>query len=156
MSEKSSGGIKVKNVSQRLMWHGMSLFLLGLFTGFAEPHFANIRMGLAAHLEGLMNGTFLLGLGAAWAQVKLPPRMETITFWSALYGTYINWLVTTLAAIFGTAALSPITGAGHSGRGWQESLVTVGFITVGLAIVASSMLLLWGLRAAKEPHNEAR
>jgi hydroxylaminobenzene mutase len=153
MSEKSSGGIEAKNVSRRLMWHGMSLFLLGLLTGFAEPHFANIRMGLAAHLEGLMNGTFLLALGAVWTQVKLPPRMETIAFWSALDGTYINWLVTTLAAIFGTAALSPITGAGHSGRGWQESLVTIGFITVGLAIVASSMLLLWGLRAAKEPHK---
>jgi (hydroxyamino)benzene mutase len=35
-------------MSRRLMWHGMSLFLLGLLTGFAEPHFANIRMGLAA------------------------------------------------------------------------------------------------------------
>jgi len=141
-------------MSRRLMWHGMSLFLLGLLTGFAEPHFANIRMGLAAHLEGLMNGTFLLALGAAWAQVKLPPRMEAIAFWSALYGTYMNWVVTTLAAIFGTVALSPITAAGRpSAGGWQESLVTVGFITVGLAIVASSMLLLWGLRAAKEPHK---
>ena len=38
------------------MWHGMLLFLLGLLTGFAEPHFGNVRMGLAAHLEGVMNG----------------------------------------------------------------------------------------------------
>jgi hydroxylaminobenzene mutase len=136
-------------MSRRLMWHGMSLFLLGLLTGFAEPHFANIRMGLAAHLEGLMNGTFLLALGAAWPQVKLPPRMEAIAFWSALYGAYMNWVVTTLAAIFGTGALSPITAPGRSAPGWQESLVTVGFITVGLAIVASSMLLLWGLRTPK-------
>jgi (hydroxyamino)benzene mutase len=136
-------------MSRRLMWHGMSLFLLGLLTGFAEPHFANIRMGLAAHLEGLMNGTFLLALGAAWAQVKLPAWMETIAFWSALYGTYINWLVTTLAAAFGTAALSPITAVGHSGLGWQERLMTIGFITVGLTIVTSSVLVLWGLRAPK-------
>jgi hydroxylaminobenzene mutase len=106
-------------------------------------------MGLAAHLEGLMNGTFLLALGAVWTEVRLSPRTETIAFWTALYGTYINWLVTTLAAAFGTAALSPITGAGHSGLGWQERLVTGGFITVGLAIVTSSVLVLWGLRAAK-------
>jgi hydroxylaminobenzene mutase len=131
------------------MWHGMCLFLLGLLTGFAEPRFANMRMGLAAHLEGLMNGTFLLALGAAWTEVKLSPRMGTVAFWTALYGTYINWLVTTLAAAFGTAALSPITGAGHSGRAWQESLVKIGFITVGLTIVTSSVLVLWGLRAAK-------
>jgi (hydroxyamino)benzene mutase len=131
------------------MWHGMCLFLLGLLTGFAEPRFANIRMGLAAHLEGLMNGTFLLALGAVWTEVRLSPRMETIAFWTALYGTYINWLVTTLAAAFGTAALSPITGAGHSGLDWQERLVAGGFITVGLTIVTSSVLVLWGLRAAK-------
>jgi hydroxylaminobenzene mutase len=141
--------IEMQHANRRLMWHGMCLFLLGLLTGFAEPRFANIRMGLAAHLEGLMNGTFLLALGAVWTEVRLSPRMETIAFWTALYGTYINWLVTTLAAAFGTAALSPITGAGHSGLGWQERLVTGGFITVGLTIVTSSVLVLWGLRAAK-------
>ena len=54
----------MENSHRRLMWHGMFLFLLGLITGFAEQHFANIRMGLAAHLEGVMNGTFLLALGA--------------------------------------------------------------------------------------------
>jgi hydroxylaminobenzene mutase len=125
----------------------MFLFLLGLFTGFAEQHFANVRMGLAAHLEGVMNGTFLIALGAAWTEVRLAPRVEGITYWTALYGTYGNWLVTTLAAVFGTAALSPITGVGHRGQPWQESLVTVGFMSVGLAIIASSLLVLWGLRA---------
>jgi hydroxylaminobenzene mutase len=44
------------------MWHGMLLFLLGLLTGFVEQRFANVRMGLAAHLEGVMNGTFLVAL----------------------------------------------------------------------------------------------
>ena len=94
----------MEGTHRRLMWHGMCLFVLGLVTGFAEPHFANMRMGLAAHLEGLMNGTFLVALGAGG-----------------------------LAAL-GLAA-------------WQETLVTMGFLTVGISIVASSMLVLWGLRA---------
>jgi hydroxylaminobenzene mutase len=132
------------------MWHGMCLFLIGLVTGFAEQHFANIRMGLAAHLEGVMNGTFLVALGAAWTEVRLSPRTKAIAYWTALYGTYGNWVVTTLAAAFGTAALSPITG-GHSGQPWQESLVTVGFLTVGVTIVASSVFVLWGLRAKPLP-----
>jgi len=55
--------------------------------------------------------------------------------------------VTTLAAAFGTAALSPITGAGHSGQPWQEGFVTVGFLSVGITIIASSILILWGLRS---------
>ena len=133
--------------NRRLMWHGMFLFLLGLFTGFAETHFANTRMGLAAHLEGVMNGTFLVAVGAIWTEVKLPPRVKTIAYWTLLFGTYFNWLITTLAAIFGTAALSPITGAGHSGQPWQESLVLMGFLSVGIAIVAASIIMLIGLRA---------
>jgi (hydroxyamino)benzene mutase len=132
--------------NRRLMFHGMCLFVLGLFTGFAEQHFANVRMGLAAHLEGLMNGIFLLALGAAWPHLKLPPLASSIAFWAVLYGTYGNWLTTMLAAVFGTAALSPITGAGHSGQPWQESLVTAGFMSVGITIVIASVLVLWGLR----------
>jgi hydroxylaminobenzene mutase len=137
--------------NRRLMWHGMCLFLIGLVTGFAEHHFSNMRMGLAAHLEGVMNGTFLVALGAAWNEVRVSPRTKAIAFWTALYGTYGNWFVTTLAAAFGTAALSPITGAGRGGQPWQESLVTVGFLTVGMTIVASSILSLWGLRAKALP-----
>jgi hydroxylaminobenzene mutase len=137
--------------NRRLMWHGMCLFLIGLVTGFAEHHFSNMRMGLAAHLEGVMNGTFLVALGAAWNEVRVSPRTKAIAFWTALYGTYGNWFVTTLAASFGTVALSPITGAGRSGQPWQESLVTVGFLSVGITIVASSVLSLWGLRAKALP-----
>lgn len=136
----------MESTNRSLMWHGMCLFLIGLLTGFAEQRFANVRMGLAAHLEGVMNGTFLVALGAVWTEVRLSPSTKAIAYWAALYGTYGNWLVTTLAAAFGTAALSPITGAGHSGQSWQESLVTIGFQTVGVTIVASSVLVLWGLR----------
>jgi hydroxylaminobenzene mutase len=137
----------MENTNRRLMWHGMFLFLLGLVTGFVEQRFTNMRMGLAAHLEGVMNGIFLIALGAIWTEVKLPPPAKAVAFWAALYGTYVNWIVTTLAAVFGTAALSPITAAGHSGLPWQESLVTAAFMSVGVVIVTSSVLVLWGLRA---------
>ncbi|MBI2528840.1 MAG: hydrogenase [Candidatus Rokubacteria bacterium] len=136
---------------RRLLWHGMFLFLLGLLTGFVEQKFSNPRMGLAAHLEGVMNGTFLVALGAVWTEVKLSTRLEAAAYWTALYGTYANWAVTTAAAIFGTAALSPITGAGHSGQPWQEGVVAIGFISVGIAILASAILVLWGLRRPAVP-----
>lgn len=100
---------------RQLMWHGMFLFLLGLLTGFLEQKFVNPRMGLAAHLEGVMNGTFLLALGAAWTEVRLSFRLKTAAYWTAFYGAYVNWVATILAAIFGAAALSPITSAGHRG-----------------------------------------
>jgi hydroxylaminobenzene mutase len=136
----------METAGRRLIWHGIFLFLLGLFTGFAETHVANVRMGLAAHLEGVMNGIFLVAVGGIWPQVKLAPTAKATAFWLTLYGTYLNWTVTLLAAIFGTGALSPITAPGRSGLPWQESLVTAGFMSVGIAIVLASLLMLWGLR----------
>src|ERR1051326_1033577 len=132
--------------NRRLIWHGIFLFLLGLLTGFLEQEFVNPRMGLAAHLEGVMNGTFLIALGAVWLEVKLRPRLKVATFWIALYGAYVNWATTALAAAFGTAALSPITGAGHNGQPWQESIITALFMSVGITTVLSAILVLWGLR----------
>ena len=38
---------------------GAVLVLLGLLTGFVSGQLANPRMGLASHLEGLMNGTLM-------------------------------------------------------------------------------------------------
>jgi hydroxylaminobenzene mutase len=130
---------------RKLMWHGMLLFLFGLITGLLERRFTNIRMGLSAHLEGLTNGTFVVALGAIWSQVRLPRRAKATAYWTALYGAYTNWLTTTLAAIFGTAANTPIAAAGHRGQPWQESLVAAGFLSVAIAMVASVLFVLWGL-----------
>ena len=140
------GAFYMDDRKRRLIWHGMFLFLLGMLTGFVEEKFSNPRMGLAAHLEGVMNGTFLLALGAVWAEVGLSPKLKSVAYWSVLYGTYVNWAVTTLAAIFGTGALSPITAAGLRAQPWQESAVTLGFLSVAIAMVVSSVMVLWGLR----------
>ena len=63
----------MKIANRRLMWHGVLLFPLGLLTGLVEQRFTNVRMGLAAHLEGLMNGTFLIALSAIWTEASLRP-----------------------------------------------------------------------------------
>jgi len=133
---------------RRLLFHGIALFLIGLLTGLAEQQFTNIRMGLTAHLEGVLNGIFLLAVGAIWNDVRLPPSLGRLAFWTLLGGTYGNWAVTTTAAILGTAAMSPITAAGHSAAPGQEILVASGFVLIGLACVVASSLLLWGLRGA--------
>ncbi|MGV8920509.1 MAG: hydrogenase [Pseudomonas sp.] len=131
---------------RRLLWHGMFLFILGLCIGLVEQQFSNPRMGLAAHLEGVMNGILLLAIGAVWMEVHLSPRNKALAYWAVLYGTYANLVVTTLAAILGTAAMSPFTGAGRTAGYWQENLVTLGFVTVGVAMMVAALLILWGLR----------
>ncbi|GAA3075182.1 hydrogenase [Pseudonocardia yunnanensis] len=130
---------------RRMMWHGMFLFLIGLVTGLLERRFKNMRMGVSAHLEGVMNGTFLIALGAVWGYVKLPRRADQAARASALYGTYGNWLFTTLGAALGTAAANPISSAGHTGKPWQEKLVGAGFLSIAISIIVSAVLTLFGL-----------
>ncbi|MEH2485157.1 hydrogenase [Bradyrhizobium sp. AZCC 2230] len=132
---------------RRLLWHGAALFLIGLLTGLVEQHFTNVRMALAAHLEGVMNGTFLLAVGAIWNEVRLSARMKALAYWALLIGTYGNWFVATSAAVLGTAALSPITAAGHEAAPWKEAMITGGFVFIGLAIVLAVVLLMLGLRS---------
>ena len=129
----------------------MALFLIGLLTGLLEQHFTNVRMGLAAHLEGVMNGTFLLAVGAIWNEVRLSPRMKATAYWTLLIGTYGNWIVTTSAAVLGTAALSPITAMGHEAAPWKEAMITAGFVFIGLAVIAAVVLLMLGLRSTAKP-----
>jgi hydroxylaminobenzene mutase len=59
----------MRTADRGLMWHGMFLFLIGLVTGLNERRFTNMRMALSAHLEGVMNGIFLIAVGAIWRQV---------------------------------------------------------------------------------------
>jgi hydroxylaminobenzene mutase len=124
----------------------MLLLMLGLFTGLAVPHFSNVRMGLAAHLEGLLNGIFLMALGAVWAGVSLPPAPKAVAYWTGLYGSYANWAFTVIAAMWGTASLSPISGTPHGAAVWKETVVTLGLLSVVVTMLTASALFLWGLR----------
>ena len=84
--------------------------------------------------------------------MTLRPAIKATAYWTVLYGTYMNWVFTTLAAIFGTGALSPITAPGRIAQPWQETLVTAGFMSVGIVFVFATVLILWGLKAkAQEP-----
>ena len=83
--------------------------------------------------------------GAALHHVELPPRVEKAARWSALYGTYGNWLFTTLGAAMGTAAANPILSQGHHGKPWQERVAGAGFRSVTIAIFSAVALILCGL-----------
>tara|TARA_R110001599_G_C12180716_1_gene654038 strand:+ start:870 stop:1127 length:258 start_codon:yes stop_codon:yes gene_type:complete len=79
-------------IAKRFVAAGAILFVIGLLAGFVIPSFVNPRMGLASHLEGVMNGTFLIALGAAWSHVKLTAKLAVTVYWLILYGTFANWV----------------------------------------------------------------
>ncbi len=126
-----------------LVRHGLTLFLAGLLTGFVVPLTANPRAGLAGHLEGVMNGTFLVALGCAWGELRLSARSSRAVYGLVLFGAWANWAGTTLSAVLGTSKATPIAGAGHAGSALQENLVYGILALVGVSMVASIGMAAW-------------
>jgi hydroxylaminobenzene mutase len=129
---------------RRLVLHGTVLFGLGLLTGFVSGQLANPRMGLSAHLEGLMNGTFLIALGAAWTHVRLGANATRAAVALILFAAYVNWACVLLGAATGASRLMPLAGGGHTGPGWAEAVVGTGLVAISIAMVAGVALVLWG------------
>lgn len=120
---------------RRLLRHGIVLFLLGIVTGLALPAMLNTRMGLAAHLEALMNGMFLMIVGLAWTELRLSARAARLVPPVLLYGTYGNWVLTLAGAVLGTKKATPIAGAGFGAGVAAEWAVYVGLSTIVLAML---------------------
>lgn len=125
--------------------HGMTLFLAGLLTGLAVPLMLNPRAGLAGHLEGVVNGTFLVVLGCAWKELRLGARAQRFVYPAVVFGAWANWCATILSAILGTSKATPISGAGHAGTAVQEALVYGLFAAVAIAMVSAIGVSTWHL-----------
>jgi len=131
-----------------LLQLGVLLFFIGLLTGFALPVAANPRMALSSHLEGVMNGLFLLALGAIWHRLQLGPQAQRAAFGLVVYGTYVNWGTTLLEAIWGAGEkMMPLGAAGYSGSSAQETFIAFGLISLSVAMLVVCPMVLWGLRA---------
>lgn len=132
--------------THRLLQAGFVLFLLGLLTGFAIPAAQIPRMALSSHLEGVMNGSFLIALGLCWKHLALPSWAERTAFLSAITGTYANWMATLLSAFTGAAAMMPIAGGGSVGTPLHEMVVSSLLLILSLAMILTCLLVLWGLQ----------
>jgi hydroxylaminobenzene mutase len=142
----------MSSAGRRLIRCGILLFLLGLLTGLIVPALANPRMGLSSHLEGLMNGIFLVVLGLVWPRLRLSTAAQAIAFWLSVYGTFVNWATTLAAAAWGAGAhMMPIAGVGHEGTRVQEGIIAFGLVSLALAMIATSGIVLWGLRDVDDP-----
>jgi hydroxylaminobenzene mutase len=140
-----------KWAGRRLLRWGMVLFFLGLVTGLLGPKLANPRMGLSSHLEGIMNGMFLVLLGVVWPRLRLSRRSSAVVFWLALYGTFVNWATTLFAAFLGAgAAMMPIAAPGRTGTTLEELLIGVGLVSLSIAMLSCCGFVLWGLRGADD------
>jgi hydroxylaminobenzene mutase len=85
-------------------------------------------MRLSSHLQGVMNGTFLL----------------RAAYWLALVGTYLNWAATLAAAAWGAGGTTmPLAAGGHLSTPDQELTLLVVLRALNVAMFASCFLVLW-------------
>ncbi|MGE5242541.1 MAG: hydrogenase [Bacteroidota bacterium] len=135
---------------------GILLFLVALLVGLAVPRFAVPRLGLSAHLLGIMQGLFLMVAGVLWPRLKLTRAAFRIGFWLALYGCFAAWSANMLAAVWGAGnSMLPIAAGQAHGNALQEAIIATGLRTAAAALIAVAILILWGLRdfAAEKPGN---
>lgn len=132
---------------------GLILILIALLTGLGQPVFANPRLGLSAHLAGLMGGLVLIALGSLHAYFDLGTRAKGLMHWSWAYTAYANWLGCLIGAITGASRLTPIAGQGHSGNLVAEGVVAFLLISLSIAGVVGTVLAVRGFRG-KTPAGE--
>jgi hydroxylaminobenzene mutase len=138
------------NRGRVLMRLGAILFLAGLVIGLFAWQLANPRMALSSHLEGVMNGTFLIVVGLLWERFRLGGATKTALFWLSIYGTYSNVAATLLAAYWPAGEFLSLASESPRGTDAQEQIIDVLLnscvFTIGLAVV----LIIWGLRGREK------
>jgi hydroxylaminobenzene mutase len=131
--------------ADKLIFLGVFLFFLGLIVGLIVPVFANPRMGLSSHIEGVLNGMFLIILGLIWHKVELSDKWLKITFWLSLYGTFANWFGILIAAIFNAGKMLGVAANGKEGPFAAEVIVTFSLISLSIAMLIICVTVMTGL-----------
>jgi len=132
----------------RLLRAGILLFFLALLVGFAVPRFAVPRLGLSAHLLGIIQGIFLMVTGLLWPKLRLMPVMSRVGSWLAVYGCFAAWTANVLAGVWGAGnTMLPMAAGQARGSALQEAIIATGLRSGAVSLVAVAILILWGLRA---------
>jgi hydroxylaminobenzene mutase len=137
--------ILIEKQASRLIFMGMLLFFLALVIGLIAPLLANPRLGISCHVEGVLNGIFLIVLGLIWNKIALSDKWMGITFWLSLYGTFANWLGYLISAVFNAGRHLTIATNGHAGPPWADDFVDFLLLTLTLAMLTICTTVLIGL-----------
>lgn len=150
----NTSGLSLRQGS-RLLQLGILLFLFALLVGLVVPHFAVPRLGLSAHLLGIMQGLFLMVAGMLWPKLKLTSAMSRVGFWLAVYGCFAAWTANVLAGVWGAGnSMLPIAAGQARGNMLQEGIIAIGLRTAAASLIAVSILILWGLRTSAVDQSE--
>jgi hypothetical protein len=135
----------IEKQSDRLIFFGMLLFFLALVIGLIAPLLANPRLGISCHVEGVLNGIFLIVLGLIWNKVALSGRWMIITYWLSIYGTFSNWLAYLIAAIFNAGRHLTIATKGKEGAPLADDIIDFLLVFLTIAMLTICITIIIGL-----------
>lgn len=135
--------------ANNLIFLGLILFISGLTIGLFVQNMANPRMGLSAHLEGVLNGIFLMVVGVIWQKIYLSPKWLKASYWLLIYSTFANVSAVLIAAITGAGKMMPLAG-GKEGSVGLEALINFLLISLSLAILFACIMLMIGFYRFKQ------
>ncbi len=150
-----------KCMKSLLVAHGGLILLVGMLTGFPlafeilggieiwpSPGLVefrvpgDLRAWRMAHLQGILNGLLLIGIGAAGAQLRLTIRAERWIGRGLLACGWGNMMASLIGPLAG------VRGLAFTGMGWNSlvfvlfmTAVVGGFVSIGLVLRGALMRL---------------
>jgi len=86
--------------------------------------------------------------GLIWEKLTLSEKSKRLTFFALIFGTFVNWLTVLFAGIVGAGSeMMPLAGGTLQGTALQEALIKIGLVSLSIAMVFASVMLLIGLKS---------
>jgi len=99
-------------VRRRLAWAGAWLFAVGMVTGLwaaavltEKVAVAIPRLALAAHLNALLGGLWLIAVASTLDLLRYGPVGRLRLSWLVMVPAWGNWLITLVASVLGVTGL---------------------------------------------------
>jgi hydroxylaminobenzene mutase len=97
---------------RRLAWAGAWLFAVGMVTGLwaaavltEKVTVAIPRLALAAHLNALLGGLWLIAVASTLDMLRYGPTGRVRLAWLVTVPAWGNWLITLIASVLGVTGL---------------------------------------------------
>ena len=133
---------------------GVGLLAVSLVNGLIV-HLLPLPL-LGAHLIGLLGSLFLFAFASLWPHLDYTSLQSKIAAVSILYGFVIGWLVNFVAGFTETFGIFPISVSSSHKESSGDLLISIGLLSVALALFMACVMLFLGLRkraGAVPPHQ---
>ncbi len=122
----------------RLTRAGLLLLFLTALTGPLIPMLEVPKLGVVAHMHGLLNGILLLVLGSPWPRLRMHMGTSLLASWGLVVACFAVVLVVAACAVARVGGETfPVFFAGYVGSSLVELAVKIVVGTLSVVILAA-------------------